>query len=213
LHITLGGFLVLILGALLTGASHYLERYMHPLFLLTPLWLLAMVERTGRPDRKLFVLSVVLVSVTAVVLPLSAYKLLRNMEYDCDKCRVAIPYEGLAHALEARGFRAGTLIATNRHDAGNLRRLFPEARVVCLRYPAYGPPVRAEDYSANAAVVWNEAEGTGVLKHAKRRLAALGLKDLPEPERIAVPWQPFPSTTAERTWTWMVLVANRSSAS
>ena len=28
-----------MLGALLTGATHYLERYMHPFFLLTPLWL------------------------------------------------------------------------------------------------------------------------------------------------------------------------------
>jgi 4-amino-4-deoxy-L-arabinose transferase-like glycosyltransferase len=188
LHITLGGFLVLILGALLTGASHYLERYMHPFFLLTPLWLLAMVERTGRPDRKLFMLSAVLVLVTAVVLPLSAYKLLRNMEHDCDKCRVAIPYAGLAQALETRGFRAGTLIATNRHDAGNLRRLFPEARVVCLRYPTYGPEVRAEDFSANAAIVWSAAESASVPKPAKRQLAALGLKDLPKPERVTVPW-------------------------
>jgi hypothetical protein len=49
-HITLGGFLVLILGALSTGATHYLERYMHPFlpfFLLTPLWLLVLVERSG----------------------------------------------------------------------------------------------------------------------------------------------------------------------
>ncbi len=48
LHITIGGFLLLMLGALLTGATHYLERYMHPFFLLTPLWMLSVVERTER---------------------------------------------------------------------------------------------------------------------------------------------------------------------
>ncbi len=52
LHITLGGFILLILGALLTGATHYLERYMHPFFLLTPLWMLSMVERSGNASRK-----------------------------------------------------------------------------------------------------------------------------------------------------------------
>jgi 4-amino-4-deoxy-L-arabinose transferase-like glycosyltransferase len=63
-HITLGGFFVLILGALVTGATHYLERYMHPFFLLTPLWLLVLVERSGNASRKLAVLAAVLVSVT-----------------------------------------------------------------------------------------------------------------------------------------------------
>jgi hypothetical protein len=42
---------VLILGALLTGATHYLERYMHPFFLLTPLWLIGLVETSGNPSR------------------------------------------------------------------------------------------------------------------------------------------------------------------
>src|SRR4029077_4023077 len=51
LHITIGGFLLLMLGALLTGATHYLERYMHPFFLLTPLWMLSVVERTGRQSQ------------------------------------------------------------------------------------------------------------------------------------------------------------------
>ena len=52
LHITIGGFIVLILGALLTGATHYLERYMHPFFLLTPLLLIGLVETSGNPSRR-----------------------------------------------------------------------------------------------------------------------------------------------------------------
>ena len=47
LHLTFGGFILLGLGALLTGATHYLERYMHAFFLLTPLWLMALMETSG----------------------------------------------------------------------------------------------------------------------------------------------------------------------
>lgn len=66
----MGGFIVLILGALLTGATHYLERYMHPFFLLTPLWLIGLVETSGNPSRRLAVLATVLGAVTLIVVPI-----------------------------------------------------------------------------------------------------------------------------------------------
>ena len=69
LHITIGGFIVLLLGALLTGATHYLERYMHP-FLLTPLWLVGLVEKSGNASRRLAVLATVLFAVTLIVVPI-----------------------------------------------------------------------------------------------------------------------------------------------
>jgi hypothetical protein len=50
-HITIGGFVVLMLGALLTGATHYLERNMHPFFLLTPLWQVGLVEKRAATPR------------------------------------------------------------------------------------------------------------------------------------------------------------------
>ena len=61
---------MLILGALLTGATHYLERYMHPFFLLTPLWLIGLVETSGNPSRRLAVLATVLGAVTLIVVPI-----------------------------------------------------------------------------------------------------------------------------------------------
>src|SRR5215475_14435324 len=69
LHVTIGGFLLLMLGALLTGATHYLERYMHPFFLLTPLWMLSVVERTENAGRKAKVLGVILAASFLIVFP------------------------------------------------------------------------------------------------------------------------------------------------
>ena len=114
------------------------------MFLLAPIWLLAMVERTRNPSRKATILAVVLVTVTAAVLPVRAYDLLHAMGSHCKKCRVAIPYDGLATALKERGFHSGTIIAESRHDAGNLRRFFPQARISCLESPSYVPPLRGE---------------------------------------------------------------------
>ena len=103
---------------------------MHPFFLLTPLWLIGLVEMSGNASRRLAVLATVLVAVTLIVVPIRFCNLLYAMNRNCLHCRIAIPYEGLATALEARGFKAGTIIAADRHDAGNLRRFFPEARIV-----------------------------------------------------------------------------------
>jgi hypothetical protein len=207
LHITLAGFLILILGALLTGATHYLERYMHPLFLLTPVWLLAMVERTGNPSRKARVLILVLVAVTAAVLPVRTYDLLQAMGSHCKKCRVAIPYDGLAAALTERGFRSGTIIAESRHDAGNLRRFFPQARISCLESPSYAPPLRGE-WGDQVALVLSQKSRARDLLEARKQVAALGAHFEAGPQEVTIPWQPWPDSAAPRTWQWSVLVLN-----
>jgi lipopolysaccharide core galacturonosyltransferase RgtB len=208
LHMTLGGFLLLILGALSTGATHYLERYMHPFFLLTPLWLVGLVETSGNAARRLRVLATILLAVTLIVVPIRLYKLMDAMSYACDKCRVAIPYEGLAAALEERGFETGTLIAADRHDAGNLRRLFPDARIVRLEWPAYAPPVRPIDHQAKVAVVWRKGPDQSLPQEAEGEFAKLAAAAAVTPERVSIPWQPYPPGSAKRHWDWVIVVSD-----
>lgn len=207
LHITIGGFLLLMLGALLTGATHYLERYMHPFFLLTPLWMLSAVERTENAPRKAMVLGVVLAASLLIVFPIRARDLMQARGPHCNKCRVATPYAGLAGSLEARGFEDGTIIALSRHDAGNLRRFFPKARIVCLDRPNYGPPARAADYQSEAVVIWRPEQGEKLPKAAESELERLKANLKGSPEKILVPWKPYPGAGAARNWAWMLLVA------
>lgn len=208
LHITLGSLVVLMLGAVLTGATHYLERYMHPFFLLTVLWLIGLVERRGNASRRLAVLATVLLAATLVVVPIRLRDLLHAMGPECRKCRVAVPYEGLAAALEARGFHAGTIVAADRHDAGNLRRLFPDARIVRLERPAYAPPMRAADFTSKVAVVWRKGPEKRLPNEAEDEFAKIAGKAAVTPERIGVPWQPYPPSSAERVWEWTIVVAD-----
>lgn len=207
LHMTIAGFILLMLGALLTGATHYLERYMHPFFLLTPLWLLALVERIGPSSRRALIFGVVLVTVTGAVLPLRFYDDLHAMGPQCRKCRVAIPYEGLARSLATRGFHQGTIIAQTRHDAGNLRRYFPQSRVVCLENPRYAPRLR-EKAIGQVALVLNPKSRPRYLHDALRQATALGATVSSSAETVSVPWQPWPPSSPERSWSWTVFVAD-----
>jgi 4-amino-4-deoxy-L-arabinose transferase-like glycosyltransferase len=207
LHITLAGFLVLILGAIFTGASHYLERYMHPFFLLTPLWLMAMARRSETRPRQVKALVGVLIGAIAFCFALRTIDLVHNMEPSCTRCRVATPYDGLALALRERGFQSGTIIANDRHDAGNLRRLFPDARVVCLRWPAYGPPMRPRDLLSTIAVVW-KPKGAPIPRGAEEQLAQLRGDIRGAPELIQVPGRPFLLNRPPLSWEWMILAIN-----
>jgi hypothetical protein len=208
LHMTIGGFVLLVLGALLTGASHYLERYMHPFFLLTALWLVGLVETGGASSRRLAMLTTVLVAVTLIVVPIRLRNLLHAEGPECTKCRIAVPYDALAATLEARGFKTGTLIAANRHDAGNLRRRFPKARIVRVERPAYAPPMRAADLTSKVAVVWREGSDKRLPEEAKGEFAKIAGDVAVTPERVPFPWQPYPAGSADRVWDWVIVVAD-----
>jgi len=209
LHMTMAGFVVLILGALLTGATHYLERYMHPFFLLTPLWLVTLVEQTGNASRKLKILATVLVAATLLSLTFRVGDLWRNMSLECGKCRLVVPYEPLAAALQTAGFHSGTIIAADREEAGNLRRFFPDARIVRIERPRYVPPTKPLDPRSKLAVVWREDREHGLSKADSDELARIiGSLDA-KPEQLVVS-SPQSPASAQHVWRWGFIVTDDS---
>ena len=135
--------------------------------------------------------------------------LLHAMGADCRKCRIGVPYDGLAAALEAQGFKNGTLIAADRHDAGNLRRLFPEARIVrtgALR------PMRRRSARTTSPRRWRwsgaKARTIGCPRRPTSEFAKIAGNVAVTPERVVVPWQPYPPGAAERQWIWEIAVAD-----
>jgi hypothetical protein len=166
-----------------------------------------MVERIEPPARRALIFGVVLVAVTSAVLPLRLYDDLHAMGAQCRKCRVAIPYEGLARSLATRGFHQGTIIVQTRHDAGNLRRYFPQSRIVCLSNPRYAPPLRGKA-TGQVALVLNPKSRPRYLHDAVRQATALGATVSAAPETVSVPWQPWPPTSPQRSWSWTALVAD-----
>ena len=204
--------ILMLLGVLFTGASNFRMRYMHPFYLLMPLWLVAMARRgqTRKWQPAAFVAASLFFAL--VVLGARAGYLYVGEKPFCSKCRQMTPYAELADAMRKQGFKTGTIVAAYRHTAGNMRRLFPTARVVALKWPRVVPPIRPGDRSAQIALVWNvDSQGAALPKGAADEVRALG-GDLVDgsPQSVRVPWTHLWRPTGYRSSHWNVVVIDLS---
>lgn len=103
----------------------------------------------------------------------------------CRKCNFFMPWHALSEQLRGAGFERGTIVAFDYPNqiAGNLRRYFPEARVMSQRLnPRSVPPAKAP---GGCLVIWNQAiepEGNArrrVLQYANRMLGTAFKRDRP----------------------------------
>ena len=177
---TLAGILVLAIPVLVAGVAHYGERWMHPLMLWAPIYLIAMVRAVRPSARRLSLFMGVVLAVTLLALGWRLAGFVAPSKLTCGKCRLAEPYTALADGLAELGFAGGTVLAGDEHIAGNLRTHFPDARVVALNYGYYDPPQRPDRAAGQCLVVWRSGarEGTAVIPPAA--LAYAGVTGLPE---------------------------------
>lgn len=136
----------------LTGATYVKERHMHPLMLLLPVYLFADLERFGF-DRQWRWLAAVIMTMAAIVFVARVPGIVAPDRFWCGgKCRHMKPYADLKAPLEVLGAGQATLIAENGYTGGNLRVLFPGARVVTKAIPARTPP------RAACFFIWEEGD-------------------------------------------------------
>lgn len=146
---------MIVLTALLivlTGATYVKERHMHPLMLLLPIFLFADLERFAFQKQWRW-LGAVVVAVVAVAFLARVPGLAAPDKFWCGgKCRHMKPYADLKIPLSEIGAANATLIADNGYTGGNLRVLFPGARVVTKAIPARTEP------RAKCFFVWEEGD-------------------------------------------------------
>lgn len=134
---------MIVLTALMiavTGATYVKERHMHPLMLLLPIYLFADLERFGFHKQWRW-LGAIILAVVAVVFVARIPGIVAPDRFWCGgKCRHMKPYADIKSPLAALGAEKATLIAENGYTGGNLRVLFPGARVVTNAIPARTPP-------------------------------------------------------------------------
>ncbi len=134
---------MIVLTALLivvTGATYVKERHMHPLLLLLPIYLFADLERFEFKSRWRW-LAVVMLAVVAVAFLARVPGLIAPDKFWCGgKCRHMKPYADLQAPLSELGAAEATLIADDGYTGGNMRVLFPDARIVTKAIPARVPP-------------------------------------------------------------------------
>ncbi len=143
------------------GAATFKERWMHPVLVVLPIFLFAILER-GKPSvrsMRLYVAVIVVVSLGVVGARAGRYLLGAD---HCGECRELAPFAALAEELRAVGFNGGTIVARGFHVGGNLRVAFPDSRVMEISYPpAVWPALDDGARRGQCLAAWRVREGEG----------------------------------------------------
>lgn len=152
---SLAALVFLLAIVLVFGVTRLPERWMHPLFLITPIWLFAGLA--AAPNRAAIAkrVTVAILVVAAIALSWRVAGFTVASPLFCGKCRLEVPIAELAAEMRAAGFRHGTIIAGDEFTAGSLRAQFPQSRFISLHTPDFIPPPPSDSGEGRqCAIVW-----------------------------------------------------------
>jgi hypothetical protein len=120
----------------LAGATDFAERLLQPALQILPIYLFMLVEQGGQPVHGVRPYAITLAAIAVVALAARIGIHVAGADYCRGACRTFIPFEELGKGLREAGFQGrGTIVVRGVHIAGNLRVLFPKARVMDTSYP------------------------------------------------------------------------------
>ena len=196
----LAGLGLLVSGALLNVLGQLKFRWAIPLFFLLPLYACVRLDRLGIDAgrrRRLNVYAGVLV-LAETLMVLGIVLQIRLGARVGLPARLNTPYDGVAGAAAAAGFRRGTIVAGPGSLGGNLRVAFPDSRVASLETPAYLPPPVAGRDAGECLLVWDRAndgvipDDLGAWVHARLDVAGPAA---PPVETVTLPHRHSPGVT------------------
>ncbi len=126
---------LLLAGVVVAGVDTVKARWLHPLLILAPFWLLARLSAAQPSQRRLAALAGLFLVLTASVVALRLATNLVAAAPFCHSCRLLQPYAGLADAIRESGFTGGPIAAADTITAANLRLAFPQSIVTTARVP------------------------------------------------------------------------------
>ncbi len=137
------GLAILWAIVLFAGATEFKVRYLYPILLILPLWLLMVVE-AGRPAE--WAISLFAVVMVALVIFVGGKRIYGTVEAnDCGLCAEWQPYDALAAELTDAGYDGRGTIVTHGAIGANMRAHFPHVRVVDPDLPiALWPPASGD---------------------------------------------------------------------
>lgn len=135
--------LLLAVGAL--GLSNFQERYAIPFLFPGFLWLTVTACGAAAAPNSPRNFAALALGVVALFTVVRAGEVIAPGKPFCKDCRQHVPYAYLQEALRGRTLRNATLVGFDDLSAGNLRRMYPQTRVVSSHLPTYAPPPASED--------------------------------------------------------------------
>lgn len=191
--------------------TRILARYMHPFALTFVIWLVAQARRGESGPGQVRRYCICMISFAVVVFGWRAVNLV-VADPICNSCRQLVPYEPVAEALKAHGFKHGLIITMDRHTGGNMRRLFQDDWVAGLNNPVYIPPKDAVGAVSQIAVVWSSsAKDAKLPPKAMSLVEAYGFEAEGDVVALRVPWSHAWRETGYRhtDWRFVILPAKR----
>jgi hypothetical protein len=189
---------LILFNGLLYSRSNYAVHSILPMLVIAIPWLTEKARETNPTPRRIRVFMAVLLGFTITAYAVRSGNLFVNEPF-CTRCRWGVPYTELAEKLREQGFSQGTIMVNDPHVGGNLRRFFPEARVVMPSLPSTEKMIaRGGD---KIAVVWPASDKNAQMP-AELRNATATARMLTPPEIVELPWKHLWKPLGYRTSSW-----------
>jgi 4-amino-4-deoxy-L-arabinose transferase-like glycosyltransferase len=159
-------FVLMAAGVLALGMTRFKDRWLQPVLVLAPLYLMSRVLAAGGPARRtrLFTGLALVAAVATLLAPAAQIGAGPRLG---QHSRLHVPFAGLAAEIRRAGFSDGTILAGDVFLAGNLRLWFPRARLLTPELPRAGV-----GEGRPLLVVWRSGGPDGAPPAKLERLAA-----------------------------------------
>ncbi len=207
LHAGLIALVASIFGALVFEINGLAVHVLMPLYIASVIWLFGVARRSCEDAQNIKWFGRVAI-IIALVAFFARMANLYIMDPVCNKCRWGIPYAVLAQEMRSRGFDDnGTIVSLERELSGNLRALFPNAKLVARGVPNFTPD-GADWTRGRVAYVWNAKMSPQRAQKYLRFLLPKGIEAV-DAELLKVPWKHLFKPDGYRTSDWYLLIVDK----
>lgn len=206
LHASLAAFALSIFGALAFAIKDQPIHVLMPLYVMTVLWLFGAARRSCDHSKYTTRFTTLALAIAGIAL-IARLANMFVLDPACKICRWGVPYDALATEIRARNFDSGTIVAFEDEIAGNLRQLFPHAKIVTRGRPNFTPAGTSLE-KGKFAYVWSAGIPDS---HVAQTLGPALLSDqsIATAARLDLPWRHLWRPLGYRKTSWKVVVVQR----
>jgi 4-amino-4-deoxy-L-arabinose transferase-like glycosyltransferase len=190
---------LLLLLVLVSGATHFHERWLQPLTLLVPLYGWSCYRFASRSSLRVF--GLVLLGIALICAGVRGGQIFFG-GLDRGTYPLQMNLSPAVQQLQGLIKPGSVVVSRDREICGNLRYHFPAARHLCSSHPLYVPPL--DSFNGARVLVWNTADGN--TPPADLRIFVTQTLNLLVPENAAIHVADVPPKLAGRRFNRLVYV-------
>ena len=149
--------LMILIGAVFGFGATQISTHYLLVLILFPIYFFSRVEAAGFKEKALTRFATFMIVLALLVEAVLVGKFLFD-PMRCKKCYYHIPYAGFADDLRHAGFVRGTIVSWSYpyRIGENLRRYFPQSRIISNRAPDFTPPLSEDAAPGQCLLIWDQ---------------------------------------------------------